>query len=57
MHFRKLTNTFYKEYLEKLIAISLFLDSISLKTGLIVPKELKKKCGYPSKEVNKRGRK
>lgn len=39
MHFQKLINTFHKEYLEKLIATSLFLDFILPIARLTVSKE------------------
>ncbi len=39
MHLWKLINTFYKEYLEKPMAISLLLDSTLLIARSIVPKK------------------
>ena len=56
IHLRKLINTFYKEHSEKLIAISLSLDSAPPITRLTVPKEPKQKRSYPNKEANKRSK-
>lgn len=56
MHLQKLINIFHKEHLEKLTAISLYLDSILLVARQTVPKKLKQKRGRLSKSANKKGR-
>ncbi len=56
IHLRKLINTFHKKYLEKLIATSLPLDSISPMARPFILK-LKQKYSHLSKKANKRSRK
>ena len=56
IHLRKLISTFYKEHSEKLTAISLSLDSVSLIARPTVLKEPKQKRGHLSKRANKRGK-
>lgn len=57
MHFQKLINIFLKDYLEKLIATFLPLDSILLMTKPIVPKKPKQKHDHFNKKVNKKDKK
>ncbi len=56
IHLEKSINTFHKEHQEKLIVISLPLDSAPPITRPTVPKKLKQKHGRPSKRANKRDR-
>lgn len=52
----KINQHLYKEYLEKVTATSLPLNSALLITRPTVPKELKLKYGRLSKRANKRGK-
>ncbi len=57
IHFRKLISIFYIEYLEKLTAISLSLESALLIAKASSSKKLKQKRSHPSKGANNNDRK
>ncbi len=57
IHLQKLISTFHKEHPENPTVISPPLDSALPMARPTFPKELKQKCGRPSKGVNKSGRK